>query len=114
MRVAAPPHVSAAASRVVHSSYLFGRFMRTLSKFALGAALSLAIPSAAFAQRQGAIELGILGRVTKFADTVNLKTAFGLGGNAGIYLFRNLLGEVELSYADVDVDREGLGSPALN
>ncbi len=88
--------------------------MRTLSKFALGAAFSLAIPSAAFAQRQGAIELGVLGRVTKFADTVNLKTGFGLGGNAGIYLFRNLLGEIELSYADVDVDREGLRTPALN
>lgn len=101
-------------ARTLISSFPVWRFMRSLSKFALGVAFSLTIPSAAFAQRQGAIELGVLGRVTKFADTVNLKTGFGLGGNAGIYLFRNLLGEVELSYADVTVDREGLSSPALN
>ena len=87
--------------------------MRTLSKFALGAAFSLTIPSAAFAQRQGALELGVLGRVTKFADTVNLNTGFGLGGRAGVYIFRNVLAEMELSYADVDVDNSSSGKPAI-
>lgn len=88
--------------------------MRTLSKFAFGAALAVVIPSTASAQRQGAIELGVLGRVSQYADTINLKTGFGLGGRAGIYLWRNLLGEMELSYADVDVDREGLSTLPLN
>ncbi|MES2521417.1 MAG: OmpA family protein [Gemmatimonadota bacterium] len=83
--------------------------MRTLSKFAIGAALSLAIPMSASAQRQGAIELGAFGRITKFADTLDLKTGFGLGGRAGIYVLRNLLAEVELSYADVNVDRAKTG-----
>ena len=88
--------------------------MRTLSKFALGAALSLAIPTSAFAQRQGAIELGAFGRVTKFADTLNLNTGFGLGGRAGIYVLRNLLAEMELSYADVDVDLPLTGNTGLD
>lgn len=88
--------------------------MRTLSKFALGAALSLAIPASAFAQRQGAIEIGGFGRVTQFADTLKLKTGFGLGGRAGIYIFRNLLAEAELSYADVDVDLPLTGNAGLD
>lgn len=85
-------------------TYPFGRFMRTLSKFALVGAAALALPISAQAQRQGAIEVGGFGRITKFADTLNLKMGMGLGGRVGIYLWRNLLGEIELSYADVDVD----------
>jgi outer membrane protein OmpA-like peptidoglycan-associated protein len=88
--------------------------MRTLSKFALGAVFSLAIPATAVAQRQGAIEIGALGRITKFADTLNLKTGFGLGGRAGIYVFRNVLAEMELSYADVDVDLPLTGNQGLD
>jgi outer membrane protein OmpA-like peptidoglycan-associated protein len=88
--------------------------MRTLSKFAFGAVLSLAIPATAFAQRQGAIEIGALGRITKFADTLNLKTGFGLGGRAGIYVFRNVLAEMELTYADVDVDLPLTGNVGLD
>ena len=88
--------------------------MRTLSKFALGAVLSLAVPASASAQRQGAIELGALGRITKFADTLNLKTGFGLGGRAGIYVWRNVLAEMELSYADVDVDLPLTGFAGLD
>ena len=88
--------------------------MRTLSKFALGAALSLAIPATAFAQRQGAIEVGAVGRITKFADTLNLKTGMGLGGRAGIYIFRNVLAEMELTYADVDVDLPLTGNVGLD
>ncbi|WP_309673180.1 OmpA family protein [Gemmatimonas sp.] len=78
--------------------------MRTLHKFIIGATLSVALPASAFAQRQGAIELGAFGRVTKFADTLKLDTGLGLGGRAGIYAFKNWLLEMELSYADVDVN----------
>ena len=52
----------------------------------------------------GAIEIGAFGRVTKFADTLKLDTGLGLGGRAGIYAFKNWLLEMELSYADVDVN----------
>lgn len=78
--------------------------MRTLHKFIIGATLSVALPASAFAQRQGAIEIGAFGRVTKFADTLKLDTGLGLGGRAGIYAFKNWLLEMELSYADVDVN----------
>jgi len=88
--------------------------MRTLSKFAIGAALSLAIPATSFAQRQGAVEIGVLGRVTKFADTMNLKMGLGGGGRAGMYVLRNVLGEIELTYADVDVDLPLTGNPSLD
>lgn len=78
--------------------------MRTLHKFIIGATLSVALPASAFAQRQGAIEIGAFGRATKFADTLKLDTGLGLGGRAGIYAFKNWLLEMELSYADVDVN----------
>ena len=78
--------------------------MRTLHKFIIGATLSVALPASAFAQRQGAIEVGAFGRVTKFADTLKLDTGLGLGGRVGIYAFKNWLLEMELSYADVDVN----------
>ncbi len=86
--------------------------MRTLHKFIIGATLSVALPASAFAQRQGAIEIGAFGRVTKFADTLKLDTGLGLGGRAGIYAFKNWLLEMELSYADVDVNlpRTGLAA----
>ncbi len=96
---------------VVH---FFGRFMRTLTKFALGASLSLAIPAAAFAQRQGAIEIGGFGRYTKFADTLKLDPAFGAGGRAGMYVWKNWLLEMELSYAEADVNKPRTGNPGLD
>ncbi len=88
--------------------------MRTLSKFVLGASLTLAIPATAFAQRQGAIELGGFGRYTKFADTLQLDAALGAGGRAGIYAFRNWLLELELSYADADVNRAPTGNRGID
>lgn len=88
--------------------------MRTLSKFVLGASLTLAIPATAFAQRQGAIEIGGFGRYTKFADTLKLDAAFGAGGRAGIYAFRNWLLEMELSYADADVNKAPTGNPGVD
>jgi OOP family OmpA-OmpF porin len=78
--------------------------MRSLRAFALGVVLVATLPASSSAQRQGALELGALGRITKFADTLHLSTGFGLGGRAGIYIFRNVLAELELTYADVDVD----------
>ena len=78
--------------------------MRTLHQFIIGATIGVALPASAFAQRQGAIELGAFGRVTKFADTLKLDTGLGLGGRAGIYVYKNWLLEMELSYADVDVN----------
>lgn len=86
--------------------------MRTLHKFIIGATLSVALPASAFAQRQGAIEIGAFGRVTKFADTLKLDTGLGLGGRAGIYAFKNWLLEMELSYADVDVNLPRTGQAA--
>jgi len=86
--------------------------MRTLHKFIISATLSVALPASAFAQRQGAIEIGAFGRVTKFADTLKLDTGLGLGGRAGIYAFKNWLLEMELSYADVDVNLPPTGQAA--
>lgn len=88
--------------------------MRTLTKFVLGATLSLAIPAVAFAQRQGAIEIGGFGRYTKFADTLKLDPAFGAGGRAGMYIWKNWLAEIELSYADADVNKPKTGNPGLD
>jgi len=94
------------------TAHLFGRDMRTLHQFIIGATLSVALPASAFAQRQGAIELGAFGRVTKFADTLKLDTGLGLGGRAGIYVYKNWLLEMELSYADVDVNLPPSGEAA--
>ena len=88
--------------------------MRTLTKFVLGTALSLAIPASAFAQRQGAIEIGGFGRYTKFADTLKLDPAFGAGGRAGMYVWKNWLLEMELSYAEADVNKPKTGNPGLD
>ena len=88
--------------------------MRTLTKFVLSATLSLAIPASAFAQRQGAIEIGGFGRYTKFADTLRLDPAFGGGGRAGMYIWKNWLAEIELSYADADVNLPKTGNPGLD
>ena len=85
--------------------------MRTLYPFIIGATLGVAIPTSAFAQRQGAIEVGGFGRATWFADTLKLDTGLGLGGRAGIYAFKNWLLEMELSYADVDVNLAPSGNP---
>ena len=66
--------------------------------------MALAIPTSATAQRQGAIEIGGFGRYTKYMDTLRLDPAFGAGGRVGIYAFRNVLAEMELSYADANVN----------
>lgn len=88
--------------------------MRITRRLALGAALTAVLPLTASAQRQGALEVGGFGRFTKFADTLNLDAAIGGGGRVGIYLFRNLLGEVELSYAEPSVDRAPTGNTAID
>lgn len=88
--------------------------MRTLTKFALGTALSLAIPASAFAQRQGAIEIGGFGRYSKYADTLQLDAAFGAGGRAGMYIWKNWLLEMELSYAAPKVNKAPTGNPGID
>lgn len=80
--------------------------MRTTAMFALGTVIALGLPASLQAQRQGAVEIGGFGRFTKFAESQQLDAAFGGGGRAGIYVLRNLLLEMDLSYADADVDRE--------
>ncbi len=84
--------------------------MRTLTKFVLSASFALALPATVFAQRQGAIEVGGFGRFTKFADTLELKSAAGGGGRAGIYIWKNWLAEMEISYADVKVNKPRTGN----
>ncbi|MBL0173052.1 MAG: OmpA family protein [Gemmatimonadaceae bacterium] len=87
--------------------------MRNLRSLTLGAviaaAMALAIPASADAQRQGAIEIGGFGRYTKYMDTLKLDPTLGAGGRVGIYAFRNWLAELELSYADADVNQPMTG-----
>jgi OOP family OmpA-OmpF porin len=83
--------------------------MRTLASFALGTAIALGLPASLQAQRQGAVELGGFGRFTSFGDSQKLDAAFGGGGRAGIYVLKNLMLEMDLSYADADVNRPATG-----
>jgi outer membrane protein OmpA-like peptidoglycan-associated protein len=76
--------------------------MRTLSKFVLGASLTAALPSLVLAQPRGTVEVGGFGRFTQFADTLNLDSGLGGGGRAGIYIFKNLMLEMDLSYANTE------------
>ena len=84
----------------MNMSNLRSRMLRA----AIGAAMALALPVSAHAQRQGAIEIGGFGRYTKYADTLKLDPSIGAGGRVGIYAFRNWLAELDLSYADADVN----------
>jgi outer membrane protein OmpA-like peptidoglycan-associated protein len=79
--------------------------MRNLKTFALGAVVALSLPVTAFAQRQGALEIGGFGRYTKFADTLRLDGAAGGGGRAGLYVLKNLLLEMDVSYATANVNK---------
>ena len=86
--------------------------MRKLHSFIIGATLTVALPASVFAQRQGANEIGGFGRLSKFADTLKLDTGLGAGGRVGIYAFKNWLVEMELSYADLDVNAPRTGLAA--
>jgi len=83
--------------------------MRTLATFALGTVIALGLPASLEAQRQGAVELGGFGRFTSFGDSQKLDAAFGGGGRAGVYVLKNLLLEMDLSYADANVNRPATG-----
>ncbi len=83
--------------------------MRTLASFALGTVIALGLPASLQAQRQGAVEIGGFGRFTSFGESQQLDAAFGGGGRAGVYILRNLLLEMDLSYADADVNRAATG-----
>lgn len=82
--------------------------MRNLRVLAMstvvGALAAVTMPANADAQRQGAIEIGGFGRYTKYMDTLNLDPAVGAGGRVGLYVFKNWMAELELSYADADVN----------
>lgn len=84
--------------------------MRTLATLALGTVVAFALPATLDAQRQGAVEIGGFGRVTKFGDSQKLDAAMGGGGRAGIYVLQNLMLEMDLSYADADVNRPPTGN----
>lgn len=77
--------------------------MRFSPLVVLSVAATLVAPVAVDAQSPGAIEVGGFGRFTKFADTLRLDPAVGGGGRVGLYVLKNLLAEVELSYADATV-----------
>jgi outer membrane protein OmpA-like peptidoglycan-associated protein len=76
--------------------------MRTLSTFVLGASFAAALPTIALAQPRGTVEVGGFGRITQFADTLDLKAGIGGGGRAGIYLFKNLMLEMDYSFANTE------------
>lgn len=78
--------------------------MRNLNKFVFGAVAALSLPVSAYAQRAGALEIGGFGRFTKFADTLRLDAAKGGGGRAGVYIHRNLMAEMDVSYAEANVN----------
>ncbi len=76
--------------------------MRNLSRFVVAATLAI-LPVTASAQRQGAVEIGAFGRFSKFADTVGIDAGVAGGGRAGIYVLRNVMLEMDLSYGDMNV-----------
>ncbi|MCU0650156.1 MAG: OmpA family protein [Gemmatimonadaceae bacterium] len=76
--------------------------MRTLSKFVVGASLTAVLPSLVLAQPRGTVEIGGFGRFTQFADTLKLDAGLGGGGRAGVYIFKNWLLEMDLSYANTE------------
>lgn len=61
------------------------------------------------AQRQGAVEIGGFGRFTSFGESQQIDAAIGGGGRAGVYIWKNLLLEMDVSYADADVNRAPTG-----
>ncbi|MDQ6611954.1 MAG: hypothetical protein M3Y64_05945, partial [Gemmatimonadota bacterium] len=79
--------------------------MRNLKTFALGAVMALSLPVSAFAQRKGALEIGGFGRYTKYADTLRIDAGKGGGGRAGVYVARNLMVEMDVSYSESDVNK---------
>lgn len=76
--------------------------MRNISKFVTAAIVAI-LPLTAEAQRQGAVEIGAFGRFSKFADTVGIDAGVAGGGRAGIYILRNVMLEMDLSYGDMNV-----------
>lgn len=82
--------------------------MRTRPVVAALAALSVALPAVAFAQRQSAIELGAFGRYTIQPDTQLVENTFAGGGRIGWYIFRNLSVEGEASFGVSNSKKAGI------
>jgi outer membrane protein OmpA-like peptidoglycan-associated protein len=71
--------------------------------WAASGALLCTIASGAVAQTPGAFEIGGFGRVTFFADTLNLDHHFGAGGWLAFYFTHNLSIEGEAAYTKTRV-----------
>jgi outer membrane protein OmpA-like peptidoglycan-associated protein len=75
-----------------------------LSPFVVAAALiANASPSRVAAQPAGTAELGVLGRYTIMADKLGVENMPAGGGRLGLFFYRNLEAEAELTYGRADV-----------
>src|SRR5687767_14323587 len=79
--------------------------MRTRPVVLACSLLALALPSLASAQapipvgiRQRAIEIGAVGRYTIFPEDYNVDNVFAGGGRLGVFIWRNLAVEGEVSF----------------
>jgi hypothetical protein len=89
--------------------------MRTRPVVLACSLLALALPSLASAQggiptgiRQRAIEVGILGRYTFFPEEVEVDNIFAGGGRLGVYVWRNLAVEGEVSFGVANTSRANI------
>ena len=76
--------------------------MRKITVATAIAATALFAAAPADAQRAGSVELGAFGAYTSFDSDYNLDNAIGFGGRAGVWIFRNLALEADMSWASVD------------
>lgn len=72
---------------------------------AFAATALLAVPVEA--QRAGSVELGAFGVYTSFDSDYDIDNAFGFGGRAGLWVFRNLALEADMSWSSLDDDAGG-------
>lgn len=73
---------------------------------AIAASALYAVP--ADAQRAGSIELGAFGAYTSFDSDYDLENAIGIGGRAGLWVFRNLALEADMTWASMDEGTSGV------
>ena len=71
-----------------------------VTRFVVGAALTLAVPGAA--QRAGSIEAGAFARYTRFDNSLGVGSAIGAGGRLAVFLQPDLALEVDLARTSSD------------
>ncbi len=82
--------------------------MRTHRRIATAAALALlGAASPVTAQQWGTVEAGVHVQRTLFADVLTLDDAFGVGGSLGLFIFRNLALEAEITITPTEGDLPG-------